>query len=114
MKYVDVIGIGAINYDYMFHCKKPDSRNITPDGGREDQGRPESEVENEIEELYRSGKEPITQIGGSAYLAIKAIDNTLSVSYVGVCGQFNNFEKRYGTNLNIYNRSKRKKSFPKN
>lgn len=22
MKYVDVIGIGAINYDYMFHCKK--------------------------------------------------------------------------------------------
>lgn len=21
MKYIDVIGIGAINYDYMFHCK---------------------------------------------------------------------------------------------
>lgn len=106
MKYIDVIGISAINYDYMFHCKKPDSRNSAPDGGREDQGRPEAEVENEIEELYRSGKEPITQIGGSAYLAIKAIkaiDSTLSVSYVGVCGQFNNFDKRYGTNLNINN-----------
>lgn len=106
MKYVDVIGIGAINYDYMFHCKKTDSRNPTPDGGREDQGRTENEVEAQILELYRSGKEPITQIGGSAFLAIKAIkaiDNSLSVSYVGVCGQFNNFDKRYGTNLNINN-----------
>lgn len=104
MKYVDVIGIGAINYDYMFHCKKTDSRNSTSDGGREDQGRAKTEVENEILELYRSGKEPITQIGGSAYLAIKAIkaiDNSLSVSYVGVCGKFNDFDKRYGTNLNI-------------
>lgn len=25
MKYVDVIGIGAINYDYMFHCKQVDT-----------------------------------------------------------------------------------------
>lgn len=106
MKYVDVIGIGAINYDYMFHCKKTDSRNSIPDGGREDQGRTKNEVEDQISELYRSGKEPITQIGGSAYLAIKAIkaiDKTLSVSYVGVCGQFNDFDKRYGTNLNINN-----------
>lgn len=104
MKYVDVIGIGAINYDYMFHCKKTDNINVSPDSGREDIGRPENEVENEIVELYRSGKEPVTQIGGSAFLALKAIhaiDKTLSISYVSVCGQLNDFDKRYGNISNI-------------
>ena len=48
MKNIDVIGIGAVNYDYMFQCKKADTNNITPDSGREDIGRPEQEVENEI------------------------------------------------------------------
>lgn len=104
MNYVDVIGIGAINYDYMFQCKKKYNHNSSPDSGREDQGRKQIEVEKEIEELHRSGKEFTTQVGGSAYLAIKtikAIDKTLSTAYVGVCGQFNDFDKRYGTNLNI-------------
>ncbi len=35
MKYVDVIGIGAINYDYMFHCKQVDTNNNNLDDGRE-------------------------------------------------------------------------------
>ena len=104
MKFVDVIGIGAINYDYMFHCKKTDNINASPDSGREDIGRPGNEVEDEIVELYRSGKEPITQIGGSALLALKAIhaiDNALTISYVSVCGQLNDFDKRYGNISNI-------------
>lgn len=104
MKNIDVIGIGAVNYDYMFQCKKADTNNITPDSGREDIGRPEQEVENEILELYRSGKEPTTQLGGSALLALKAIhaiDNSLSVAYVGVCGMLNDFDRRYGNILNI-------------
>lgn len=104
MKFVDVIGIGAINYDYMFHCKKTDNINASPDSGREDIGRPGNEVEDEIVELYRSGKEPVTQIGGSALLALKAIhaiDKDLSISYVSVCGQLNDFDKRYGNISNI-------------
>ena len=99
MRYVDIIGIGAINFDYMFHCKKTDTNNYVPDSGREDIGTPDIEVENEIVELYRNGKEPITQIGGSALLALKAIhavDKSLSISYVGVCGQLSEFDKRYG------------------
>lgn len=99
MNYVDVIGIGAINYDYMFHCKKKaDTPNAYPDSGREDIGRPEKDIEEEINELRNGGKEPITQIGGSALLALKAIhaiDKSLSISYVSVCGQLSDFETRF-------------------
>lgn len=104
MKYVDVIGIGAINYDYMFHCKKTDSANAYPDSGREDIGRPDKDIEEEIRELRNGGKEPITQIGGSALLALKAIhavDKSLSLSYVSVCGQLSDFEMRYQNISNI-------------
>ena len=100
MKFPDVIGIGAINYDYMFNCKATDTRSSGTDSGREDLGRPEDEVREEIEELRQSGNMPETQIGGSALLALKAInaiDESLSISYVGVCGQLTDYDKRYGS-----------------
>lgn len=103
MKYVDVIGIGAINYDYMFPCKKMKYADFYPDNGEENIGVPMEVVEDEISELYITAKKNYTtQIGGSALLAlktIKAIDKDISVGYVGVCGQVNNFDKIYGKSL---------------
>lgn len=99
MKCVDVIGIGAINYDYIFHCKRSNTNDMCPDSGREDIGRPEKDIEEEIQELHSGGKAAINQIGGSAFLTLKAIkyiDETLSISYVSVCGQLSNLEGRYG------------------
>lgn len=104
MKYVDVIGIGAINYDYMFKCKKSYFKKADPDGGIEKQGVENKKVEEEIKELARTSKSYTTQIGGSALLAIKAIkyiDDSLSVGFVGVCGEASELEKSLGKNLNI-------------
>lgn len=106
MKYVDVIGIGAINYDYMFTCKKSDNKNKIADDGEENLGCQDIEVEEEISELYKTCKQYSTQIGGSALLSLKAIhaiDKSLSIGYVGVCGQISDFDKRYGKNLIIEN-----------
>lgn len=105
MKYVDVIGIGAINYDYMFPCKKIDKIDSYPDNGEENIGVPNEVVEEEISELYITGKKNYsTQIGGSALLAlktIKAIDRNISIGFVGVCGQLNNFDIHYGKSLTL-------------
>ena len=62
--------------------------------------RPEEEIRNEIEELRQGGRMPETQVGGSALLALKAIhaiDETLSISYVSVCGELTDYDKRYGS-----------------
>lgn len=103
MEYVDVIGIGAINYDYMFPCKNIKNTNINPDDGRERIGRPNSDVEEEIMELHKTCKNNYsTQIGGSALLALKAvhaIDNSLSIGFIGVCGQTEKFDEVYGKSL---------------
>lgn len=103
MKYVDVIGIGAINYDYMFPCKRIEKIDSYPDNGEENIGVSNEMVEDEISELYITGKRNYsTQIGGSALLAlkaIKAIDKNISIGFVGVCGKINDFDKRYGKSL---------------
>lgn len=105
IKFIDVIGIGAINYDYMFPCKKTFSNDPTPDNGEENIGVPNETVEEEINELLSTGKRYYsTQIGGSALLALKAIhaiDKSLSIGFVGVCGQTSEFDKRHGKNLNL-------------
>ena len=56
MKYVDVIGIGAINYDYMFPCKKVFNNDSNPDNGEENIGVSNEIVEEEISELLSTGK----------------------------------------------------------
>lgn len=104
MKYVDVIGIGAINYDYMFSCKKEDNSNVNPDTGRENLGRKEKDVKEETIELHKTCKSYSTQIGGSSLLALKAIhaiDSSLSISFVGVCGKTSEFDRWYGKDLDI-------------
>lgn len=105
MKYVDVIGIGAINYDYMFPCKNSFNNDSSPDNGEENIGVPNEVVEEELDELLSTGKKYYTtQIGGSALLAlrtIKAIDENLTIGFVGVCGQTSEYDKRHGKNLNL-------------
>jgi len=105
MKYVDVIGIGAINYDYMFPCKKVFNNDSNPDNGEENIGVANEIVEEEISELLSTGKKYYsTQVGGSSLLALKAIhaiDKSLSLGFVGVCGQASEFDKRHGKNLNL-------------
>ena len=51
MASLDVICIGAINYDYMFHCTGLDLVETSAGGGDENLSNPISDVENDIQEL---------------------------------------------------------------
>ena len=53
---LDVICIGAINYDYMFHCTGLDLVETSAGGGDENLSNPISDVENDIQELAIKGK----------------------------------------------------------
>ena len=50
---LDIICIGAINYDYMFHCTGLDLVETSAGGGDENLSNPISDVENDIQELAR-------------------------------------------------------------
>ena len=54
---LDIICIGAINYDYMFHCTGLDLVETSAGGGDENLSNPISDVENDIQELAIKGKE---------------------------------------------------------
>ena len=106
-KPVDVIGIGAINYDYMFQCTKQPNSIISvdraTDSSSEELNWSLEKVEKDIRFLD-SSKYTIctTQIGGSALLAMRAVhivNPELTIGYVGVCGEYNDFDKRYATEL---------------
>ncbi len=101
---LDIICIGAINYDYMFHCTGLDLVETSATGGDENLSNPISDVENDIQELARKGKEYTTQIGGSAFITLKVAKHILpklKVAYVGVCGTPNPFDLRYGKTNDI-------------
>lgn len=100
---LDVICLGAINYDYMFHCTAEDLKTEDQDGD-ENLGNTVAEVEADIEELIDKKREYTTQIGGSAFITLKVtkhIKPELKVAYVGVCGEPNGFDLRYGKSNNI-------------
>ena len=102
MAHLDVICIGAINYDYMFHCTGLDL--VTTKEGTENLSNPISDVEDDILELVQKGKEYTTQIGGSAFISLKVVKHIhpdLKVAYVGVCGTPNEFDLKYGKSNNI-------------
>lgn len=105
MSDLDIICIGAINYDYMFHCTEEDVR-VKEDSkeGDEQLSNPISDVENDIYELVKKDRIYTTQIGGSAFITLKVIKHILrdkNVAYVGVCGTPNDFDHRYGKNNNV-------------
>lgn len=100
---LDVIGIGAINYDYMFHCTKEDLNTADQDGD-ENLGNTLKDVEADIEELFYKRREYSTQIGGSAFITLKVVKHILphlKGAYIGVCGTPNNFDMRYGKSNDI-------------
>lgn len=102
---LDVICIGAINYDYMFHCTAEDliMKEKSKDGD-EQLSNPISDVEDDIYELIKKDRIYTTQIGGSAFITLKVIKSilrNLRVAYVGVCGTPNEFDHRYGKNNNV-------------
>ena len=100
MASLDVICIGAINYDYMFHCTGLDLVETSAGGGDENLSNPISDVENDIQELAIKGKEYTTQIGGSAFITLKVAKHilpNLQVAYVGVCGTPSPFDLRWLT-----------------
>lgn len=68
---LDVICIGAINYDYMFHCSEEDLIQKDSNVGSEHLSNPISDVENDITELVMKNKQYTTQIGGSAFITLK-------------------------------------------
>ena len=104
MAKLDVICIGAINYDYMFHCTAEDISVKEEQIGDEQLSNPINEVEDDIYELIKKDRLYTTQIGGSAFITLKVIKNIfrdLKVSYVGVCGTPTSFDLRYGKSNNL-------------
>lgn len=99
MTNLDVICIGAINYDYMFHCKEEDLNVKEELEGDEKLSNPISEIENDVQELVKKDRAYTTQVGGSAFITLKVVKyilEDLKVAYVGVCGTPTEFDIRYG------------------
>lgn len=102
---LDLIAIGAINYDCIFFCKKGSvvrPRVNEPGAEQWETGIRES-LYSDINTLKYSSTEYTTQVGGSAFLALKSahwVDQKLRVSYVGVCGTPTSEDKKLGFDKN--------------
>lgn len=86
---IDVIGIGAINYDYIAPVSRNLEEETVPESGDEDLSRFRSEdLKDPILRHYYDGGFVDRQMGGSAYLTVKTIshldDFDLDTAYVGV------------------------------
>lgn len=90
MEYLDIIGIGAINFDYIFFCKESEYKNrMLPEFGQEYLNSTREAIYEDINKLMYT-TEHTNQLCGSAYFALKtahAISPELKMSYVGVCGK---------------------------
>lgn len=90
MQYLDIIGIGAINYDYIFFCPKLEYKNrMLPEFGQEYLNISREAIYEDINKLMYT-TEHTNQVCGSAFFALKtihAISPELKLSYVGVCGK---------------------------
>lgn len=90
MDYLDIIGIGAINFDYIFFCKKLEYKNRRrPEFGQEYLDVSREAIYEDIDKLLYT-TEHTHQICGSSYFALKtahAIFPELKLAYVGVCGK---------------------------
>lgn len=104
MEYLDIIGIGAINYDYIFFCKKlSEKKTKLPESGQEYLNVNRKSIYEDIEKM-RYTTEHTNQICGSSFFALKtahAISPELKLSYVGVCGKPTKKELDSGFNLDV-------------
>lgn len=106
MNRIDVIGIGAINYDFIFefHPGTEETRPLAPEAGTEDLGDAQrgAVVEDHILKRIARSSDYIAEVGGSAYRAIKtisAIGLGLSTSYVGVYSLPQDAERKAGLSV---------------
>lgn len=104
MEYLDIIGIGAINYDYIFFCKKSEYKNRKlPEFGQEYLNGTREAIYEDINKLLYT-TEHTNQLCGSAYFAVKTahvISPELKVAYVGVCGKPTKRELDAGFSVDI-------------
>ncbi len=99
MSALDLICIGAVNYDYMFHCTEEDLVQSPKEEGSEALSNAIADVENDILQLILKNREYSTQIGGSAFITLKVAKYSLPKlrgAYVGVCGTPNAFDHSHG------------------
>ena len=103
MSEIDVIGIGAINYDYIFFRKKPEyKKKQFPEIGQEYLDGDREAIYENIDKMRYTNKYT-KQVSGSSLFALKtihAIEPDLKLSYVGVCGKPGEIEKKVGFNPN--------------
>jgi len=98
---LDLVAIGAVNFDCIFFCKKGSivkSKTSEPGTEQWEVGIRES-LYSDINTLKYSSIEHTAQIGGSAFLALRsayAVDSHLRVSYVGVCGTPTYEDQKFG------------------
>ncbi len=104
MQYIDIIGIGAINFDYIFFCKKLEYKNRKfPEFGQEYLNISRDSIYEDIEKLMYT-TEHTCQICGSAFFALKTahtIAPELKLAYVGVCGRPSKKELDIGFKANV-------------
>lgn len=104
MEYLDIIGIGAINFDYIFFCKKLEYKNRKlPEFGQEYLNISRHAIYEDIKKLMYT-TEHTNQVCGSAFFALKtayAISPELRLSYVGVCGKPSTEELDAGFKSNV-------------
>jgi hypothetical protein len=107
MNRIDIIGIGAVNYDFIFDFRvgTDETLPLTTESGREDLGDAEqcAVVEEHILRRIARSSDFIAEVGGSAYRTIKtisAIEMGLSTAYVGVYSLPQNVERKAGLNVN--------------
>ncbi len=103
---VDVVGIGALNFDYII----PDARNAEQgkipgvEAGAEVLDFEPLELQERIRDYCIQHPGYCLRFGGSAYLAIKTIESlplNLSTGFVGVAGTPQILESRLGWNTDL-------------
>lgn len=101
--YPDAIFIGAINYDYIFQGKEKITQHVIENGEeRLRWDKSNGKFDDIIQSMYKNFNIKSRQLGGSAYLALRAfktVDRSLKAAYVGVCGSLTKKDLERGGNI---------------
>lgn len=101
--YPDAIFIGAINYDYIFQGKEKNNKHVIEDGEeRLRWDKSNGKFDDKIQSMYENFNIKSRQLGGSAYLALRAfktVDRNLKSAYVGVCGNLTKRDLERGSTI---------------
>ncbi len=87
---VDLICIGAINFDHVFSCKKSEIIHKSKIDDGEETFVSSDEFQSIYDNIKSHSHEPTIDMGGSALLALKAVKNmasNINTAYVGVYGK---------------------------